>query len=273
MRLNKMEHENVAETRPPKGISRFLRFRLRTLLLVFTIFGVFIGPELYTQIRQHNAAKRLSAIPNTYLAYDYDFESDDKNWAAKFPPIRSKVAKAFHWVTGSHFFNPVVRLVLSDTSVESISLVGELRNLKWLHIENFSTGSLTERKITSLKSLQNCTRLEYLVVGNWLNLRPNGSVGFRGTGTTLLPYDITDSDVAIISELKYLRVLAIGGEHIDDESIKMLANLDSLEQLYLSRTNMTETGLDEFRQSNPNVQIVELNDLTADYSAEISDQF
>ena len=266
-----MGNSNITESRRTKRFTRFFRFRLRTLLLAFTAFGVFVGPEMHHQFRQHNAAKRLRAIPQTSLAYDYDLESDE-HWTEKFPPIRSKVALAFRGATGSHFFNPVVRLFLSNDSLESIRLVGNLRNLKWLHIAN-STGSMNDRKISTLKPIQNCSRLEYLVVGNWLVLSPNGSDGFRGTGTTLLPYDITDSDIDLISKLNDLRILAIGGQNVDDESIQKLINLNSLEYLYLSKADVTQDGLEEFQRARPNVEIVELTDSDIDYSIEIDERF
>ena len=271
MRLKIMENANAAESRPNKGFSRFFRFRLRTLLLAFTVFGVFVGPELFHQIRQHNAAKQLRAIPQTSLAYDYDFDSDE-NWTDKFPPIRSKVARTFRGTTGSHFFNPVVRLFLSDDSAESIRLVGSLGNLKWLHIAN-STGSMTDRKISSLKPIQNCGRLEYLVVGNWLVLSPSGSDGFRGTGITLLPYDVTDTDIDIISKLNELRILAIGGQNVNDDSIQKLTNINSLEYLYLSKADVTPNGLEEFQRVRPNVEVIELTDSDIDYSIEIDERF
>lgn len=266
-----MENASVAESRHLKKFSRFFRFRLRSLLLVFTIIGVFVGPELYYQGQQHDAAKRLRSLPHTSLAYDYDIQSDD-DWADKFPPIRSQVSGVFHRTTGSHFFSPVVRLFLSDDSAESISLVGKLGNLKWLHIAN-STGSLNDREIASLKPIQNCSKLEYLVVGNWLTLNKSGSEGFRGTGTILLPYDIADTDIETISKLNDLRVLAVGGQNVDDNSLQKLADINSLQYLYLSRANVTQNGISGFHQKRPDVEVIELADPNVDYSIEISDRF
>ena len=106
-----------------------------------------------------------------------------------------------------------------------------------------------------------------------MGLRPNGSVGFQGTGEILLPYDINESDLKTISRLRKLRVLAIGGQFIDNESLQLLAKLNSLEYLYLSKTRVSPVGIDVLQQKLPNVKIVQLTDLNHDYSAEISSRF
>jgi len=92
---------------------------------------------------------------------------------------------------------------------------------------------------------------------------------FRGTGTILLPYDITESDLAIIGQLKNLRILAIGGVHVTDDSVKNLSGLNNLEYLYLSHTSVTKKGLAFLEQGIETVKIVELNDRNYDYAAEI----
>ena len=50
-----------------------------------------------------------------------------------------------------------------------------------------------------------------------------------------MPYDVTDTDIDIISKLNELRILAIGGQNVNDDSIQKLTNINSLEYLYLSK--------------------------------------
>lgn len=246
------------------------RFRLRTLLLIVALFGVVIGPELYYQVKQQSAAKLLR-LQNSSLAYDFDLEQYS-DWKDRFPPIRSKLASTFRGITGSDLANPVIRLFLQDDSAKSIQLTAHLRHLKWLQIAS-STGSLHDRNICPLKPLESCTELEYLVIGNWLGLTPNGSVGFQGTGSTLLPYDITETDLRTIGNLRKLRVLAIGGQFIDDDSIQLLAKLNSLEYLYLNKTPVSAAGIEQLKLKLPDLTIERLTDTGKDYTSEINSRF
>ena len=102
------------------------------------------------------------------------------------------------------------------------------------------------------------------------------AVNLRGKtiiGDILFPYDITLSDLVVIGKLKRLRVLAIGGQNITDESLSSLSNLRSLEYLYLSNANVTAVGKASLQKALPNVKIVEVTDPSIDYSDEIQSRF
>jgi hypothetical protein len=101
----------------------------------------------------------------------------------------------------------------------------------------------------SLDALAECGHLEYLVLGSWVDLRPNGSAGFAGKGTTLLPLNVNASHLEAISKITNLRVLAIGGSALSNDSIDDLAKLSQVDYLYLHRTQISPDGLNQFQRA------------------------
>lgn len=268
-----MTKSNHAESRSGKSrLTWLFRFRLRTLLLVITVLGVVILPEVTFQLRQRSAIEVLRPKKFTIVSYDYDLENappyDEADWRKYFPPVRSRFAASIRTLTGSDIFCPVIRLYLGDDSETSIEEIAKLRHLKWLQIGN-PTGPFTGRPIPSLEPIANCVQLEYLALGNWCQLSLSGPEGFRGNGTIISPYDITSSDLEIIGNLNRLRILAIGGANVNDQTVQKLSGLKKLEYLYLSRSNVTKTGISQLKSHIPNVTIVELDDPDYDYATEI----
>ncbi len=243
-----------------------------------TILGCFLFPEIRYQIRQREVVEKLKPIEFTAIYYDYDLIKrpswDKTDWKNYFPPVRSKIAEMTKRWFGTDIFSPVIYLYLSDDSAESINQIAYLRHLKWLQIGN-PTGPLKGRSIPSLEPLANCTQLEYLGLGNWFHLNDHAKQlpEFRGNGTIILPYDISDADIQVIGNLKMLRVLAIGGCNINDESIEPICNLANLEYLYLSRTEVTDKGVKLLQAALPDLVISTLPDHTYDYATEIQSRY
>jgi hypothetical protein len=244
------------------------------MLALVTVLGVFVFPEFHHQLRQHEAFEKLKSAQDNIIYYDHDLVSrpswDKTNWKKYFPPMRTKAAALTREWLGSNIFSPVIYLYLSDDSEESIGHVSSLRHLKWLQIGN-PTGRLKGRVIPSLSPISNCTQLEYLAVGNWFHLTddPQQLPEFRGNGTIILPYEISTDDITVISRLKLLRILAIGGPNVTDETIGPISELRNLEYLYLSRTNVTDDGVKLLREALPDLKISMLADHSYDYASEI----
>ena len=229
------------------------------MFFFITVLGVFILPEIQHQLRQHEAFEKLKAAEDTIVYYDHQLISrpswDKTNWEKYFPPIRTRIAGVVRDWFGSDIFNPVIYLYLADDSNESIQQISKLRHLKWLQIGN-PTGPLKGRILPSIAPISDCTQLEYLALGNWFHLSDDDQrPEFRGNGTIILPYDISSDDIIEISKLKMLRILAIGGPNVTDETITPIHRLQNLEHLYLSRTNITDDGVRALETALPNLNV------------------
>ena len=249
------------------GRARFFRFSLRTVLVLIAVLGVFLFPEISRQLRQRTAYRNLKELEYTVVLYDYEV-SNDPNWTTHFPSMRSSVASMILDWFGTDLFNPVVKLSLSKVSNKSLERLADLRHLRSLHI-----GDPNQNKVPSLQPISHCNKLEKLELGVWHYLKYHPDEAARGDGTTLIPCHISVQDIETISNFKMLRVLAIGGPNVTDESIKPICNLKNLENLYLCRSNVSEVGIEMLRRSLPNVEISTMSNTDIDYSEEMEAQF
>jgi hypothetical protein len=254
-------------------MKRYLRFSLRFFLFGVTLFAVFGGLELSRQSRQADAVTAIRKMPGCYLAYDYDVASPE--WERHLPPIRSTVSGWIRQCTNSDFFSPVVRLWLNfDTSTPSeLEAVSALRHLRWLHIAPAGTVSKDGVDGSSLEPLRNCDRLEYLALGSWVIMRPEGTHPYNGTGTTLLPLNVSRDDIQSLTHLPNLRVLVIGGNRVNDDVLGELRQLRQLEYLYLSHDELSGDGFVQLTMDLEDTTIIRMDDRSADYSVEINSRF
>ncbi len=256
--------------------SRIFRFRLRTILIFVTLIGVFVGPELNQQSRQNNAIPAIRSKPTTWLQFAHEVE-DSEEWRSRLPPIRTSLTRRVGQFFKTDYFNTAVRLYLRVDAQIDVNQIGNLKHLVWLQVGTDGTWNLEADKTgadtPALEPIGNCKHLQYLVLGDWFKLWLGGTAGDRGTGMTLLPYDLDESDLSTIANLKKLRVLAIGGRGVSDESIQQLSGLRTLEYLYLSRAKVSASGVARLRELLPNVSVVEMNDSDLDYSSEVPSRF
>ncbi len=76
----------IEEGKQPKYRRRWLRFSLRTFLIVLTILCVWLGWYLH-RVEQQRAAVRWVRENGGAVRYDYEFDSDDKFIDASQPPV------------------------------------------------------------------------------------------------------------------------------------------------------------------------------------------
>lgn len=251
-----------------------LRFSLRALFIVMTIAIVIGGLEFTRQSAQSLAVSKLRQIQGCSVAYAHDVESSPE-WEGHVPRLRSTVSSWVRNLTGVEFFCPAVRLWMSFDTKDPAAFreIAALRHLRWLHIDPSGLVPGDGLPCPSIDAISKCRRLEHLELGTRTRLSPNGSPLFLGTGKTLTPLHVNGEHLRVISELSSLRVLVIGGPGVSDGSLDSLANLRQLEYLYLHRTRLTEDGLARLRKLLQNVEIVEMNDRSRDYWAEIDSRF
>ncbi len=261
---------------PPPRLRRFpfFRIRLRTLLLALTALCVLVLPEISTQLRQHRACEVVRNRQDCAAFYYVPVHSP----SADSQGLKSLTSSSRYWIgkwianrTGSNFFRPVVYMHLDNPTAETLSQISGFPYLRVLEFGSYR--GLTDRPVPELQVLRKCFRLEFLLIGCWQHRYAESPAGLRVRGVTLVPCDITETDLETIGRLRRLRVLAIGGWRIDDTTIRHLASLKNLEYLYLSHSEVSGEGIAWLKEALPGVTITQMIDPTRDYSVEVRSRF
>lgn len=101
-------------------------------------------------------------------------------------------------------------------------------NIFWLHL---SGSAISDR---SLQLIAKCIHLQKLDLKN--------------TG-------ITDASAAALAKLEELEILNLVGTKLGNEGLSKLKGLKNIKSIYSWQTQITATGISEFRQSHPDVRI------------------
>ncbi|MBX3413693.1 MAG: leucine-rich repeat domain-containing protein [Pirellulales bacterium] len=261
----------VSALRPSR---RWLQFRLRTLLVLLTLFGLTFGLVFAASRRQREAEMRAITVLG---ATGYASSSHD----AYYPPLSSKPAekkagetpdrvlasvdipqwlKSVPGVAADGIFGRVFRLdighhdKISRFTPEEKSSLGVLHSLWSLSIDGFILDRddverlATPSRLTHL-FLTGCTfdpgafepmgQLKHLY---WLDL--NGS-------------SVKDDDLQTLAGLRNLQVLNLSHTEITDQGLEHLHQLPSLRRLELSGSRVTDEGIDRLRETLPNMQLLD----------------
>ena len=139
------------ETNKPKR--RWLRFSLRTFLIVLTIFCVWLGWYLYRVEQQREAVKWVKENGG-WVRYYYEYDSNERLVSESQPPV----PKWLHDILDENYFSSVVYVYLGDTKISDVKPLAGLTNLEelYLHIT----------RVSDLKPLSGFTNLEVLGLEN-----------------------------------------------------------------------------------------------------------
>lgn len=198
----------------------WLRFRLRTLLGLLTVFGIWLGTTVNGVVNMRRAAGFVLDLGGE-VYYHHEPSSGERwkiqrqNAHRKFqglPPIVPATdppgPALLHAVVGVDYFRNVSEVQLSKSNVTDQDL-GRLRPFRRLKVL-----SLANRNITD-------------------------------TGLGLLP---------VFPQLKTLR---IQGTQITDDGLGHLAKFTSLEQLDLRGTAVTAAAIEELQEHLPGTEIIQ----------------
>lgn len=203
--------ETNDKSRPQR---RWLRFSLRTVLIVLTAFCVWLGWFLFQVEQQRDAVKWILDYGGTV---SYDFETDDVGKAEGAQP------SAPQWLIdrlGVDFFSSVTHV--SDVHHLQISDITPLAALK-----NLKVVDLSGTQVSDVTPLLDQTNLD------WLNL-----------SDTLL------NEVTPLVGLTNLKVLILSGTPVSD--VTKLSGQTNLEHLILRRTQVSDEQIKKLKQALPN---------------------
>jgi hypothetical protein len=101
---------------------RFLRFSIRTLLIVLTIFCVALGWKVERARKQREAVAWVHEMGGS-VNYDYELDDDGSSAPDAKPPGSEWLRKQL----GRDFFDDVVRVSLTEVGVSDVTPLSGLR--------------------------------------------------------------------------------------------------------------------------------------------------
>jgi hypothetical protein len=197
------------------GPSSWLRFSLRTALIVVAIFCIWLSIESSHARKQKNAIETVRKLGGM-LAYDFQMDRNGQ-WKRPFQPRGPQwLRKAI----GDDYFQRVVVVNFdegSDPTDDDLAVLHNLTDLRTLTLMN-------RRRITDdgLRFVAGLRRLQKL--------------SLDGT-------NIDGSGLAHIRSLKGIELLTVSGTPLSDEGLEHIVTLSNLKMLDLSNTKITDKGL------------------------------
>jgi len=187
----------TVEVKKPKR--RWLRFSLRTFLIVLTIFCVWLGWYLYRVEQQRNAVKWVEENGGE-VRYDYQFDSKGVRLGNSQPSVPKWLLN----ILDVNYFSSIVSVEISDASqITNLTPIACLTNLERLYLD--------DAQVTDLQPLAGLTSLEIL----FLETTPV-------------------NDLTPFAGLTNLKWLGFGNSQVSD--LTPLASLKNLSNLWLLET-------------------------------------
>jgi hypothetical protein len=256
-----------------------MRFRLRTLLIVISVLGIWLGLQANRVNRQRRAVAALNAAR---AKFGYDYERDN---ALNFIPNATPPApKWLRSVVGDDYFRRVTLVdfcfgyrdrqrrvfpPIADADLQCLLLLPDIRILDIGHAEITDAGLANLRNLKQLRLLylyhtkvsgSGLSHLQSLPSLAHLDLKgaPLTPAGCQQLGrlshlVTLGLEDtpITDDDLQSLLTLTNLKSLTLGNTAITDAGLPHLARLTTLENLDLPPA-ISDEGMVTIRASLPN---------------------
>ncbi len=204
-------------TKKPKR--RWLRFSLRSFLIVVIFLSAWIGWNMYRVERQRDAV-RWVRMNGGVAYYDYQIDSEGYFLHDDQPPVPNWLLN----ILDVNYFSSVVEVNNSDAGqITDLTPLADLENLERLH--------LSGTQVSDLTPLTGLTNLESLIL--------------RGTQV---------SDLQPLAGLKKLNWLLLERTHVS--SLKPLSDLKNLKQLWLfNDSQVDQKEIEELQQALPKCDI------------------
>jgi hypothetical protein len=256
---------SAAERSRPKPRRRLFSISLRTLLVLVTVFAIWLGWRTTRAHKQRDAVARIRELGGV-VSYDYEY-SDDKGWISDAVPPGPRW---MHDIAGVDFFATVVSVALwipggDRCTDDDLQCLTSLPRTKWLMIEGTSLvtnqglehlGSLAELRNLSLTDLSNVSdrgvaeltklrKLESLIVErcNVTGVMLQSLSECPLSAITLNGCPIEDEQLVHLHEFSQLEILGLQDTPVTGAGLRHLGKLRHLRELDLSRTQVRD-GLD-----------------------------
>lgn len=208
---------SITPEKPTRSKHRYLRFSLRTLLVVQVGASVWLGLLVLRVNRQREAVEWTKQLGGN-VHYDYQLD-EHGNFVENAEPSGAAWIRE---LIGIDYFADVHEVAVANSQVSDLAPLTNLTSLKRLFVYRMPIRDVTAlAKMTSLERLS----LDYTQVHN---LRP----------------------LSNLTKLKYLSL-----EHTDVKDVTPLTGLANLERLALDYTKVTELDYRLLQKALPNCVI------------------
>lgn len=190
---------------------RYLTFSLRTLFVVLTVLGIWLG-VIANRAREQREAVRAIEKAGGFIAY-YGKQGERLKW--------EKGNRDFEF----HLFHTAARVGITSNRItdETCSQIARLPELKMVLLD----GPVSDRGLSRLTNLQHVE-----------------SVLLRRT-------EITNAGISQLQRMKSLEILDLGQTRLTDKNLEDLARLNKLFMLQASLKDVSNRGLNYFQRSLP----------------------
>jgi hypothetical protein len=219
---------------------RWLRFSLRTLLVLVTIVGVWIGSQMSAARRQKQAVEALQSA-GAEIYYDYQRKVGP-------PPITLPPPSIPGTKPPSHYFDP--RATVAAPEWLRVRLGDDyFKNV--IDVQFNRQNSSFEPSV--LRMLSNLPRLRCFWILEGKNVR-DADLGAFAHLSDLEVLHISNAPIkgSFLASLRNPeRVIALGftDTEFDDNAMSYFAAMPNLEKLFLSNTRITDSGLRHLKVS------------------------
>lgn len=252
----------------------WFRFSLRSLLLLITLFAVWLGVMTH-RAREQARAVRVIEKRGGRVVYDYELNSQ----SGRIPDARPPGPQWLRWLIGRHFGTSVVEV---DLAAGGLAVTDEdlavLRSLPRVRVLNLARTGITD---AGLEHLSNLNDLSYLCLVrcridgsglrhvrhlpidglnlNWTqlkdaNLEHVGAMTRLGS-LTMQDTPITGRGLVYLGGLTILFELHIHNTVVSDEGLAHLEGLSRLTTLHLTNTNVTKEGVEKLKRALPSLSV------------------
>jgi len=219
---------------------RWLRFSLRTMLVLVTVLGIWLGVRVNQARRQKEAVAALTARGT---GFDYAHQRDDAYPHLIDPGRELAVPKWLEELAGYDFFRTVISVqCYGPVSDDDLAHLAGLPYIERLYV----TGSGSNTTDAGLSHLPRPDRLVVFgardagVGDGFLKRLRNAR---RLERLELRQSLITDEGLLAIRKLTKLKHLFLSGTKITAAGMAALPTMSALEFLELERTDITDAGL------------------------------
>ena len=212
---------------------RWFQIRLRTLLVLVTLFSLLLGWISWEQERRRQEQTTVAWVIEMGGRKDFRYLVGVGWWKR-------------NWVlTTDKFFGELLREIwFNETNVTDLSPLAGLKNLEVLGldktkvsdlslvagIENIKFLSLNQTQVSDLSPLAGLSNLEWLYLG-----------------------ETEVSDLSPLAGLKNLEEIWLNDTQVSD--LSLLAGLENLRRLSIEGTNVTEEQIEQLQLALPNCKI------------------
>jgi hypothetical protein len=243
----------------------FIRFRLRTMLLVFTCASIWLGLHVHRARLQEESVAAIRQYGG-WVRYDFQFPSGQFSYKDFDAKARSWVPGPLLDALGMDFFHDVVQVNLNysedsgkrqenhNPSDDALQYLRGFPKLRTLLLSDTQASDMSMRHLASLKHLQ------YLWMWDVSNVSDAGVAHLDGLKELryihLTTSQITDRSLAVFAEIPKLEGLCLQFNEFTDEGLRHIAGLTQLESLWVcgkgkdSPNGITDAGLRHLQKLN-----------------------